>query len=383
MNVENQKNLKPGEARFPGPSTKELIQADPHEAPKVLTTESYEYQGDEDIPFERYTSREFFNQEMERMWNRTWQWACREEHIPESGDYYVYDIGDYSILITRTDTGDVKAFYNACLHRGTQLKASDTHGIVPQLRCPFHGWTWNLDGSLAEIPCQWDFPHVEEAEFSLPEVKVGRWGGFIFINMDENAQPLEDYLEILPEHFANWPLENRYVRLHVQKVLPANWKAAQEAFIEAYHSLETHPQGLPIAANMNAQYDVFGDNVTRFVHTFGIPDPTWPEEQTDQEVFDKMSVAPEGTKVPEDHTARSFAAKCLRESMGEMYGVDLSAFSESEMLDSIEYHLFPNMFLFPGISLPMIYRFRPNGTDVDSSIFDLLFLGIKKPGEEA
>jgi hypothetical protein len=81
-------------------------------------------------------------------------------------------------------------------------------------------------------------------------------------------------------------------------------------------------------------------------------------------------------------TARQFAAEFQRKAVGEMFDVDLSQRSDSEMLDSIEYHLFPNMFLFPGVALPMIYRFRPNGDDVDSSIFDLLFLRPLTPGEE-
>ncbi len=95
-----------------------------------------------------------------------------------------------------------------------------------------------------------------------------------------------------------------------------------------------------------------------------------------------MAMTPEGTKVPEGRKARSVVAEHLRKSMGEESGIDLSKVSDSEMLDSIEYHLFPNMFLFPGISLPMIYRFRPNGMDPDSAIFDLLFMRALKPGEE-
>jgi phenylpropionate dioxygenase-like ring-hydroxylating dioxygenase large terminal subunit len=374
--------LKPGEARCPGPSTKELVQSDGWQMPAQLLTESYEFLGDEDIPFERYTSKEFFNLEMEKMWPKVWQWACRDEHIPEVGDYYTYDVGPYSILVTRVSENEVKAYHNSCLHRGTQLRPSDSVGNVPHFRCPFHGWTWNLDGSLKEIPCQWDFPHVNEEEFSLPEVHVAKWGGFYFINMDDDPMPLEEYLGPVVEHFKSWPLESRYVKLHTQKVLPSNWKAAQEAFIEAYHSLETHSQAMPFSANLNAQYDVFSDRVTRFYHTFGYPDPSWEKQQTEQEILDHMGVMPEGTKVPEGMKARAFVAQHLRKVLGEERGIDLSKCSDSEMLDSIEYHLFPNMFLFPGISLPMIYRFRPNGMDPDSAIFDLLFLETLAPGQE-
>ncbi|MDA0338493.1 MAG: aromatic ring-hydroxylating dioxygenase subunit alpha, partial [Proteobacteria bacterium] len=200
----------------------------------------YEFMGDEDIPYERYTSQEFFNLEIEKMWSKTWQWACRDEHIPEVGDNYVYDVGPYSILVVRhgEGPGDVKAYHNSCLHRGTQLKPSHSQGNSPKLRCPFHGWEWNLDGSINEIPCRWDFPKLTDEDVQLPEVNIGHWGGFFFINMDPDCMPLEEYLGVLPKHFANWPLENRYIRAHVQKTLPSNWKASQEAFVEAYHSLE-------------------------------------------------------------------------------------------------------------------------------------------------
>lgn len=382
MNVENPKNLKPGEARCPGPSTKEMILSDGWDVPEQLVAESYEFLGDEDIPYERYTSKEFFDQEMNKMWSKVWQWACREEHIPEVGDFVVYDVGYHSIIVVRAGEDEIKAYHNSCLHRGTQLQPSDSIGSVPAFKCPFHGWTWNLDGSLNDVPCEWDFPRVQEEDFSLPEVKVGLWGGFVFINMDPDCMPFEDHLEVLPDHFKNWPLEDRYITVHVQKILPANWKASQEAFVEAYHSYETHSQAMPFAANLNAQYDVFGDHVTRFVHTFGNPDPSWTEPQTEQELLDKMGMTPPDTKVPAGRKARSVAAEHLRNTMGEEFGLDLSSVSDSEMMDSIEYHLFPNMFLFPGISLPMIYRFRPNGMDPDSAIFDLLFLRPLKPGEE-
>jgi phenylpropionate dioxygenase-like ring-hydroxylating dioxygenase large terminal subunit len=384
MNMQNPHVLQPGEARCPGPSTRDLILRDGQAVPEALIAEAYTFLGDEDMPYERYTSEEFFRAEFDRMWNRTWQWACREEHIPEVGDHYVHDVGPYSILIARVGADEVKAFVNSCLHRGTQLRPSESVGNVPQFRCPFHGWTWNLDGSLKEIPCRWDFPKVSDEEFRLPEVKVARWGGFVWINMDENAGPLDDYLGPLKEHLSGrWDLSRRYVALHIQKILPANWKAAQEAFLEAYHVVETHSQSLPITSDANCQYDTFSDKVTRFVHTVGIQSPHYPVRQTEQEIIEKMRFAPRGVTLKPGETARAVAAQFLRETMSAEFRVDLAAYSDSEMLDSIEYHLFPNMFFFPGVSLPMLYRFRPNGMDVDSAIFDLMLLRPLADGETA
>ena len=111
----------PGEARAPGPTLREHLLADGLGVARPLLEESYEFLGDEDIPYSNYTSPQRLRAEFERLWPRVWQWACREEHIPEPGDYYVYDIGDLSAIVIRTPDGTVRAYRNACLHRGTQL----------------------------------------------------------------------------------------------------------------------------------------------------------------------------------------------------------------------------------------------------------------------
>jgi phenylpropionate dioxygenase-like ring-hydroxylating dioxygenase large terminal subunit len=222
---------------------------------------------------------------------------------------------------------------------------------------------------------------VKDEAFKLPEYRLERWGGFVFVNMDPAAAPLADQLGVLPDHFSGgWDLSKRHVVLHIRKELGTNWKAAQEAFLEAYHVVATHAQGLATAGDANAQYDLFGDFVSRFVHTIGHPSPHYPFVQTQQEILDKMGSAP-GEVVPEGRLARSVAAEALRARLGEQWGVDLAAYSDSEMLDSIEYHLFPNMCLFPGVNLPMVYRFRPLGMDPGRAVFDLLFLQPNRPGE--
>ncbi|QXQ07096.1 aromatic ring-hydroxylating dioxygenase subunit alpha [Sphingosinicellaceae bacterium] len=380
MKVEEFSALAPGGHRCPGPSTRDIILSDGWAVPPALTAEAYDFMGDADIAFDRYTSPEFFEREMRDLWPKVWQWACREEHLPETGDYITYDVGRYSILITRVSPTEIKAYHNVCLHRGTQLRPSESSGTATDFRCPFHGWSWNLDGSLKNIPCRWDFPHVTDANTRLPEVKVELWGGFVFINMDPEAAPLSRQLGALADHFTGrWDLSKRRVALHLQKELPTNWKAATEAFLEAYHVYETHSQGLATAGDANAQYDVFDEHVTRFVHTIGFPSPHYTTPQTQQQIFDKMR-GTGGAVVPEGRTARSVAAALARDEIGAQSGVDLSEYSDSEMLDSIEYHFFPNMCLFPGVSLPMIYRFRPIGNDTGRTMFDLMFLKLVPEG---
>ena len=166
---------------------------------------------------------------MQHLWPKVWQWACLEEHIPKPGDFQVYDVGPYSAILVRGMDNEIRAFVNSCPHRGMQFADAGSSGSGKQfLRCPFHGMSWNLDGSLKEIPCRWDFPHVEDDEFGLTEIPSGIWGGFVFINFDKDCEPLDDFLEVLPEHFKNWGLEDRYVAIHTYKELPGNWKMCME-----------------------------------------------------------------------------------------------------------------------------------------------------------
>jgi phenylpropionate dioxygenase-like ring-hydroxylating dioxygenase large terminal subunit len=365
----------PGEARYPGVSVQDLLRADSRLVPEYLTKQSYEFLGDQDIAYERYTSTELFQREVDRMWNRTWQWACREEHLPEAGDYVVYDVGPYSVIVVRTESGDIKAFRNSCMHRGTKLKPSFSDGNTQLIRCPYHGWTWNLDGGLQSFPCEWDFPHVDPAKFGLGAVRVGKWGGFVFINMDANAISLEDYLAPLPEHVDSKVFEGRYVAIHVQKELNCNWKVASEAFLEAYHVMETHPQLSRTSGDANTQYDFYGDNVNRLINVAGIPGAYMREPMTQQQILDNFLIGDRGDVsekliVPDGSTARKVMAQYFREH----FGANLSNVSDSEIVDSIAYFVFPNQQFFAGVSFPIVYRFRPIGMAHNRTLFDLMIL---------
>src|ERR1700741_2672792 len=114
MNIETGL-LQPGQARCPAESTQEIIARDAKAAPGWAASESYEYLGSEDVSKDRYIEASFARGEFERLWTRTWQVACREEHIPEFGDYTVYDIGPYSFVVVRSDDDEIKAHFNACL----------------------------------------------------------------------------------------------------------------------------------------------------------------------------------------------------------------------------------------------------------------------------
>lgn len=375
---------RPGEARAPGPSLHEQLLADPTPPPAALLEEAPVFLGDADLPYEAYTSPEIAAAEYDLLWAKVWQWACHVDHIPEPGDYFVYDVGPHSALIVRTDDGEIKAYFNACMHRGTQLRPPGTCGFAKQLVCPFHGWTFALDGQLVDLPGAWDFPHVDADSHRLEEMPVDVFAGFVFVNFDPDAGSLADHLGVLPEHFdalaAPWGLEDRYIESHLRKRLPCNWKAGAEAFIEAYHVRQTHASGA-LGDEVTTQYDIFPPNVSRFIHTIGMDSPERPEPRTEQEMLNHLTRnvrhGMEPLKLPEGVRARDFYAGLVKEELSKTYGHDFSGLSESITLDSIEYFLFPNAFFFPGLSLPMVYRFRPDPDDVDYCYFDLLMMRPK------
>ena len=229
------------EPRSEGISYQELIATDAVPPPTTLTLEG---KLDSDlctVPVSRYTTKAFHDLEMKKLWPRVWQMACREEEIPQVGDHYIYEIGSYSIIVVRTPDG-IKAHHNVCRHRGRKLCEHPGTGHAPSFICPFHGFSWNIDGSLRNITSEWDFPHIDKDNFDLTPVKVGFWGGWVFVNMDMQAQPFDEFYGDLQKHFEVWRPEQRYIEAHVGKIMPCNWKLAQEAFMEAFHVITTHPQ---------------------------------------------------------------------------------------------------------------------------------------------
>jgi phenylpropionate dioxygenase-like ring-hydroxylating dioxygenase large terminal subunit len=360
--------------RSRGISYRELLDTDTHAVPDVLRAEASLTDAPVFVDVARYTSRAYHELEKERLWKRVWQMACREEDIPRPGDYLVYDIAGISVLVARGENGDIHAFHNVCLHRGRRLK--DHGGCDGELRCSFHGFAWNLDGSLKHVPCGWDFPQVQPSEFGLPPVRVGTWGGFVFVNLDPSCGPLDGHLGELPQHFTRWPLEQRYKQAHVAKMLRCNWKLAQEAFMEAYHVVATHPQLLPGIGDANSQYDAWA-TFSRAITPNGTPSPHLKWAPTEQDMADAMTDRnldePPVVVVPEGRTAREVVGHLRREAMRPVLGADADALCDAELLDSFYYTLFPNLHPW-GAYNRIVYRFRPYGDDHTQSIMECMYL---------
>ncbi len=365
---------EPGVARSPGVTYQQLLDADSRDVPSVLRLNHPQFLGSDDIDASRYTSRAWHEEEVEHVWRKAWQYACRSDEIPEVGDYYLYEIVRDSYIVMRTEDG-IKAYVNACLHRGRRLK--DHSGRCSEIRCPFHGFAWTIDGNLQDIPGRWDFPHVDDAEFSLPEASVGEWAGFVFINPDPDAEPLHDFLGEIVDQFTVWDMEKRFKQAHVAKVINANWKIVQEAFCEAYHVNATHPQIMPYLGDTNSQVDIW-DNFARVITASGIPSPLLDWEPTPDEMLRTMMDVRHDQDSPmpldEDADMRTVAASAGRERWRPMAGDEwVDGMSDAEMVDSIDYTVFPNFHPW-GAFNRIVYRFRPNGDDHRSAIMECIFL---------
>ena len=369
--------LDPRQARSPGVTYQELLNSDTHPVPEVLRLESPQYFGDADIPIDRYTTRQWHQWEKERLWMKAWQFACREEQIPSPGDYVIYEISSLSFILVRQPDGTIKAFPNACLHRGRQLKDYDGH--CSEIRCSFHGFAWALDGSLSDVPAKWDFPHVDarqDEDFHLPECRVSTWAGFVFINPEPQGESLESFLGSITDHFDDWDLENRYIEAHVSKIIQANWKIAQEAFCEAYHVNATHPQILYYLGDTNSQVDIW-ENFARVITPALTPSPLlWYDVSENDMVRSMLDVRVDQVSpitVADGEQARAQTAQATRKRWRPIVGDRVDAMSDAELMDSIDYTVFPNFHPW-GAFNRIVYRFRPNGDDHRSSIMEVFFL---------
>jgi phenylpropionate dioxygenase-like ring-hydroxylating dioxygenase large terminal subunit len=375
----------PGMARCPGESWEDILASQKVKAPPHLWEDHYEYRGSDPIATARYTSPEFFRAECAKMWPNVWQFAAREEELQEPGDYVVYENAGRSYLVVRQQDGSIRAFHNVCLHRGRKLAIDSGSGA--EFRCPFHGFTWSNDGSLKHIPCDWDFPHLKKKHMSLPEATVARWQGFVFVRENPEGPGIEEYLAPLSQHFVRWRNDECFTAMWVGKIIKANWKVVMEAFMEAWHSIATHPQFLAFLGDANTRYDIYGDHVNRALTPAGVLSPhlanagktqQWVAESFLQ--YNARNAATENFVVPEGMTARQALADHYRQEFGAAANRDYSDVSDGEVLDSLVYNVFPNFSPWGGLLPTICYRWRP-WPDQDRTLMEVRILARVPQGQ--
>ena len=356
--------------------------------------------GDDDaVPRARYTSADFAALEFDRLWSRVWQVACREEEIAEVGEFCEYLIGDQSILVVRSAPETVQAFHNTCLHRGTRLAEGTGRFADACIRCRYHAWRYALDGRLVEVVDEHEFDPVPPGT-GLCDVRVGRWGGFVWVCLDPGVPSLEEYLDPLPALLAPYHLDRLRLRTYLSTVLPANWKVAVDAFNEGYHVQGTHPQLLPWTDDVSLEYEPLGlhahygrlPNARRQLR----PSPRLglaPGDYDEGEILENFIRGLGGLfyKEESDLVAEIRSMGLDGESMLSHYqkgrramlaarGVAVEEFADDQLTSADDVFFFPNMVgpIYPGIAI--VFRVRPNGLDPDSCIKDTWFLAWPEPG---
>lgn len=382
-------------------------------------SETWQILGDHGLRSGRYTDPEFARLEHQRLWSRVWQAAARLSEVPEVGDFTTYDIGDQSVMVVRVDENTIKAYHNACPHRGTALSLGCGSFPNEKIICPFHGWRWDLGGQIEYVLERQEFRQGElrDSDVALKEVHSVVFAGFVFINLDPEPQPFDEFIAPVRQLLEDMAIEHMQHRWWKAIPAPANWKAAQEAFLEAFHVPTTHPQLEVEAAKVifegrneaevqfqhrNVVYESLANGHGRFYG--GKNTPMAGKVRADGDPVDAMAarldLLVEGLDamiLPEDvELVRSLKGKPIPEgsSLGGEYVKALYGTAAAQQrpmpkpTEEIigmwggEVFVFPNLMILPQAGNAMIYRVRPDGFNPDRCIFEIMSTRSYPAGEK-
>jgi phenylpropionate dioxygenase-like ring-hydroxylating dioxygenase large terminal subunit len=364
---------------------------------------------DDFVPKHDFLDRAFHELEKQRLWPKVWQNAARLEEIPGIGDYTVYEVIDESILVVRTGENEVRAFHNFCPHRGTLL--AEGRGNAKQFVCPFHGWRFGIDGRCIKVIDRQDWGDcLSREDTDLAPVQAGIWGGWAWINMNPECQPLDQFLEPMKSMCELFEFEKLRTAWHKSVKVPANWKTAMGAFTEFYHVQTTHAQMLTYTQDYSVSRGMGRHGWISYAGGTGLPvgrSPRLPPkempdfreylfEYAEQFKHDLGSMQTERayqatqrlrTEANADEDPLSVLGKwggfIYEAAMDSGAGWPDKLTPEYIAESGFDWHVFPNTaFLHPAIEAVLWYRFRPLGDDHTHSIFDVWSLERYPPGEE-
>jgi phenylpropionate dioxygenase-like ring-hydroxylating dioxygenase large terminal subunit len=346
---------------------------------------------------ERYFSPEFAAWEDDKLWRHCWQMACLEEEIPEPGDFTEYEIRGRSILVVRQDDGSVKAFVNACRHRATTLAEGSGEFPGGQIVCPFHGWQWGLDGTNTRVFAENGFEPacLTPERTGLSELRTETALGMVWVNPDPGGPSFADTVGRAVPVFSEIALERMRVRWWRHAVLPANWKLAQEAFMEAYHVGQAHPS-LNMGAtsadyNDTTQWEVLpGGSAYMSVPALPAPEGMTPAEYfrrynwamyhgtgaypTEREMFIQRGLQHKG--IPDEHFIEAFFTELY--TYAATAGIDLPASANGLYAYG---HIFPNITILAQYGAAIMYRSRPLGDGSERCLYEVWALQIPAADE--
>ena len=225
------------------------------------------------LPYFWYTDPQLLAREQERIFRRRWQYVGHLGQVPEPGCLAVARAGDVPVLLVRNSHGDVRAFLNVCRHRGMRLVVADAKRAT--IQCPYHAWTYDLDGRLRSAPRSGSEPDFDPEALGLISLRVDCWGPFVFVNPDRDAAPLAGTLGELPNLVASAGVDVDALRFRVRSAssYAANWKICCENFLECYHCQVAHPSLTEVLDVSEEAYRL--DEATWYSSQFGAVAENW------------------------------------------------------------------------------------------------------------
>jgi len=224
------------------------------------------------LPSHIYTSAAIFEREKEKIFKKDWLAVARVEEIENAGDYMTFDIVGEPIIVARNNDGEINAFYNVCVHRGTEVAAGNGNRKI--FSCPYHAWTYDLSGRLVGAAYMDDVNNFDFDNCRLQPVRSGVWQGWIFVNFDPGAEPLERFVAEYASEFGAYQQDKFRLNRRVEKTLDCNWKLVHENFVDIYHFLTLHPDTLSdwqgpekydYRAHRHGGYATFYENQTSWI----------------------------------------------------------------------------------------------------------------------
>jgi phenylpropionate dioxygenase-like ring-hydroxylating dioxygenase large terminal subunit len=321
-------------------------------------------------PKERYFDRDFYQMEIDLLWSRVWQMACRLEEIPAPGDFVEYEIFDQSVIVVRIDDSEVRALQNACRHRGVKVaegRGSCTSGFI----CPFHGWCYGPDGVNTFVTRAKTFSahNLRPSDLDLRPVRCETWGGCAFVNLSDDAPPLRECIEPFATVHDAWKVESLGAEWWHAARLPVNWKLAEAAFMEQYHVVETHPELVitgrgPSRGGGDVDPRAVIDAELHYLHVMseGMGGMVHANDVRVAEGIREM-------ELPDDPAAAlSTWLRTLNDEVVRWHranGSDMPDLNELDArgLNQPMGYCFPNSFILPMYSSATAYRFRPLGPE--------------------
>ncbi len=326
------------------------------------------------IPKERYTSPEYAALEWEHMWTKTWLCAGRVSDLSRPGDYFTFEIGPESILVIKQRDGSISARHNVCMHRGNRLREPG-RGHVQRFSCLFHGWEYDIDGTLTCALDEHTFPQgVDPAQRSLRPVQCDTWAGFVFLNLDPEAGSLREFLGVIPEHLDPYHFENWKVGYDCTVEIECNWKTSVDAFNEAYHVSATHTWTLEFSDDVRTVIDCY-DRHTRMIFpevqaSLRHPGADTVTKGIRESFLKRIGIEDFDGDAP---GARKAFAERTRE-IAPSLGADVSELNDSQLCDDFHYTVFPNITFNTHALFVWVFTHRPHPTDPNKMYFDFINL---------